>query len=101
MGTGGALDALQGTGGAMRLFVGALWLQDTQMIGNTADTIAGAVFFNQSCFQVSMWLVALQLALSSRNTEECLDHQVAEPSRCKCMVTSVMRKGCAHCVSML
>lgn len=29
-----------------------LWIQDTRFIGDVADTIAGALFFNQSCFQV-------------------------------------------------
>lgn len=43
---------MQGLGGALRLFVAVLWLADSQLVGNAAQTIAGALFFNQSCAQV-------------------------------------------------
>lgn len=44
--------SLQGLGGAMRLFVAALWLDSTVIHDNFAPAAGGAIFFDQSCLPV-------------------------------------------------
>ena len=63
---GDTFETMYGLGGAMRLFVAVLWLSNTQLINNSAQTVAGALFFNQSCLGVSS-LCSNLLAASSRN----------------------------------
>ena len=50
---------LGGLGGALRIFAAVLWLDRTKFQQNTAATVAGAVFFNQSCALVGMPLICL------------------------------------------
>ena len=44
--------SLQGLGGAMRLFVAALWLDNTAIQDNLASAAGGGMFFEQSCLPV-------------------------------------------------
>lgn len=44
--------SLQGLGGAMRLFVAALWLDNTAIQDNFATAAGGGMFFEQSCLPV-------------------------------------------------
>lgn len=44
--------SLQGLGGALRLFVAALWLDSTVFRDNFAPAAGGAIFFDQSCLPV-------------------------------------------------
>ena len=46
-------DELAGLGGALRMFVAVLWLEDVAFESNTARTIGGAMFVNQSCLPMS------------------------------------------------
>ena len=47
------LAELQGAGGALRMFVAALWLNSTSFAGNSAASAGGAILLGQSCLQVS------------------------------------------------
>ena len=62
---GSTFDSMHGLGGALRLFVAALWLESSVLQGNTAQAIAGAIFFNQSCLQVCFPCAALVLPVKS------------------------------------
>ena len=46
------LGELQGSGGALRMFVSALWLSRTSFVGNSAASAGGAILSGQSCLQV-------------------------------------------------
>lgn len=47
------LGELQGSGGALRMFVSALWLSETSFVGNSAASAGGAILSGQTCLQVS------------------------------------------------
>lgn len=49
---GSTFESMLGLGGALRLFIAALWLDSTLLLNNSAQAIAEAIFFNQSCIQV-------------------------------------------------
>ena len=44
--------SLQGVGGALRLFVAAVWLDSTVIRDNFAPAAGGGIFFDQSCLPV-------------------------------------------------
>ena len=50
---GPGLADLQGAGGALRLFVAALWLNNTSFVNNSAASAGGAILIGQTCLQVS------------------------------------------------
>lgn len=56
---GSTFDSMHGLGGALRLFVAALWLESSVLQGNTGQAIAGAFFFNLSCLQVCLPMCSL------------------------------------------
>ena len=71
------LEELQGSGGALRMFAGALWVSNTSFIGNSAAFAGGAILSGQTCLQVAapyfaphsynfLSLVSLLLSTASR-----------------------------------
>ena len=44
---------LGGLGGALRIFAAVLWVDGSKLTHNLADSVGGAIFFNQSCALVS------------------------------------------------
>ena len=53
--------SLEGVGGAMRLFVAALWLDSTVIRDNFAPAAGGGMFFEQSCLPVLSGSLAAHL----------------------------------------